>query len=462
MTHVRGLDLHLDVGAGRGRGRALEAALRAAVRSGRLAPGTRLPGTRSLAADLGLSRGTVVQAFGQLVAEGWLVGVAGSGTVVGTVPAVSHPAEPDGRPAPAHPGPAIDLRPGRPDLSAFPRTPWAGAVRRALTGSAVLLDYPDPAGLPALRAAVAEHVARTRGVRASPDAVVVTAGFTQALALLARVAHRRGIRHAGVEDPSFARHRHVLRAAGLNLVPLPVDDAGADPAALPDEPALTLLTPAHQHPYGVVLAPARRAAVVEWARRCDGFVVEDDYDGEFRYDRQPVGAMQPLDPDRVVFAGSASKTLAPGVRLGWLVVPRALRAALDAEITAFGAWAPAVDQLALADLLARGEYDRHVRRMRLVYRARRQELGARLAAVGASPAGVAAGLHALLPLGSAERERATVAAAERAGVHVHGLHTGGYWHRPGPDRPGALVVGYATPAGHAWRGALDALTELLR
>jgi GntR family transcriptional regulator / MocR family aminotransferase len=287
---VRGLDLHLDVGEGRGRGRALEAALRDAVRSGRLAPGTRLPGSRSLAADLGLSRGTVVQVFSQLVAEGWLVGVGGSGTVVGAVPAASAGPEPDGRPAPAA-GPGIDLRPGRPDLSAFPRTPWAGAVRRALAGSAASLDYTDPAGLPALRAALAEHVARTRGVRASPDAVAVTAGFTQALALLARVVHRLGMRHAAVEDPGFARHRDVLAAAGLTPVPLPVDGTGADPAALPQDPALALLTPAHQHPYGVVLAPARRAAMVEWARRCDGFVVEDDYDGEFRYDRQPVGAM---------------------------------------------------------------------------------------------------------------------------------------------------------------------------
>jgi GntR family transcriptional regulator/MocR family aminotransferase len=461
MGHVRGLDLHLDIGEGRGRGRSLEAALRDAVRSGRLTPGTRLPGTRSLAADLGLSRGTVVQAFSQLVAEGWLVGVAGSGTVVGTVPAASVSPEPNGRPAPPVSGSGIDLRPGRPDLSAFPRTPWAGAVRRALTGSAASLDYTDPAGLPVLRAAVAEHVARTRGVRAGPHAVVVMAGFTQALALLARAVRRLGIRHAGVEDPSFARHRNVLGAAGLTLVPVRVDDAGADPAALPEKPALTLLTPAHQHPYGVVLAPARRAAVVEWARRCDGFVVEDDYDGEFRYDRQPVGAMQPLDPDRVVFAGSVSKTLAPGMRLGWLVVPRALRAPLEAEMTAFGAWAPAVDQLALADLLSRGEYDRHVRRMRLVYRARRQELGARLAEIGApQPAGVAAGLHALLPLGSAEQELRTVEAAERAGVQLHGLHTGGYWHGSTLDRPGALVIGYATPAAHAWRRALDALVEL--
>ncbi|MCO1656281.1 MocR-like pyridoxine biosynthesis transcription factor PdxR [Pseudonocardia humida] len=461
MARTGELDLHLDLRGGGGVGRALENALRDAVRSGRLAPGTRLPGTRSLAGDLGLARGTVVQAFTQLVAEGWLVGVAGSATVVGALPAaVDH--APDHPPPPSPPTPPIDLRPGRPDLTAFPRAAWAGAVRRVLGGSTAALDYAAPGGLPRLRAAVAEHVARTRGVRADPDAVVVTAGFTQALALLARTAHALGISRAAVEDPGFALHRRVLGAAGQVVVPLAVDARGADPAGFPAGPAIALLTPAHQHPWGVVLAPARRTAVVEWARRHDGFVVEDDYDGEFRYDRQPVGAMQPLDPDRVVFAGSASKTLAPGVRIGWLVVPRWLRAPLREEMTTSGAAVPALDQLAMADLLSRGEYDRHVRRMRLVYRARRRELGARLAAVAAPPpAGVAAGLHALLPLGSVEQERRALAAAERAGVLVHGLHSGGYWHTPAPQRPGALVVGYGTPAAHGWRRALDALTEVL-
>jgi GntR family transcriptional regulator/MocR family aminotransferase len=463
------LDLHLDLQPGDRVGRALENALRDAVRSGRLAPGMRLPGTRSLATDLGVSRGTVVQAFAQLVAEGWLVGVAGSGTVVGPVGGGALGAVADERtegrkPLPAAPVSAIDLRPGRPDLGSFPRTMWAGAVRKALAGSsATALGYGSPAGLPQLRAAVAEHVARTRGVRASSDDVVVTAGFTQGLALLARAAYGLGMRLAATEDPGFTWHRRVLGAAGLSVGPLAVDGAGTDPDGLPPWPALALLTPAHQHPYGVVLAPARRTAAVEWARRHDGFVVEDDYDGEFRYDRQPVGAMQPLDPDRVVYAGSASKSLAPGVRIGWLVVPPALRAPLLEAVIDVAAGVPAIDQLALADLLARGEHDRHVRRMRLAYRARRRELVARLAEIGApSPAGVAAGLHALLPLASAEQECRTVRVAERAGVQLQGLHTGGYWHSSAPDRPGGLVIGYATPAAHAWRGALDALSALLR
>jgi GntR family transcriptional regulator/MocR family aminotransferase len=454
------LDLHLELDRAGGLLHSLEHALRDAVRSGRLAPGTRLPGTRSLAADLGLSRGTVVQAFAQLVAEGWLVAVPGSGTVVSDVAAPRSELPEPPRPAAASSS-TIDLRPGRPDLSAFPRSAWASAVRRALAATATTLDYGDPAGRPELRTAVAGHVARTRGVRATAGSVVVTAGFTAALALLGRALHGQGMRAAATEDPGFAPHRRLLRAAGLRTRPLTVDDDGADPADLPATAALALLTPAHQHPYGVVLAPARRAAFVQWARRHEGVLVEDDYDGEFRYDRQPVGAMQPLDPDRVVYAGSASKSLAPGLRLGWLVVPPALRAPLLEAVEDTGAMVPVVDQLALAHLIDSGEYDRHIRRMRLVYRRRRAELADRVAAVGGSLTGVAAGLHALLPVGSAGEERDLVAAAARTGLQVHGLHIARYWHRPGREQAAALVLGYATPPGHAWRPALDVLTDVL-
>jgi GntR family transcriptional regulator / MocR family aminotransferase len=459
MDLVAGLDLHLELRAGIGRQRALEAALRDAVRSGRLPRGARLPGSRSLAADLGLSRGTVVQAYAQLVAEGWLAGVPSSGTVVSHAPPpLSSPdRSPAGRPA------QLDLRPGRPDLSMFPGAVWTAALRRVLADGTAVLDYGHPTGMPLLRAALAEHVARTRGVHASPDAIVVTAGFTHALALLGRAVRELGVHDAVMEDPGYVRHRRLVHAAGLHISPLPVDLSGADPAGLPDRPALAVLTPAHQHPWGVVLAPERRAAFVGWARRLDGFLVEDDYDGEFRYDRQPVGAMQPLDPDRIVFAGSASKTFAPGLRLGWLVVPPALRAPVRDAAEALGATVPVLDQLAFADLLTRGEHDRHVRRARLAYRRRRDELVARLSTVsGAALAGVAAGLHAVLPLDSLDEEQRLVAAGRRAGVLLHGLHTGAYWHHPGSDRPAALVLGYATPPAHAWRRTLDALTAVLR
>ncbi|MGH3163844.1 MAG: PLP-dependent aminotransferase family protein, partial [Streptosporangiaceae bacterium] len=368
--------------------------------------------------------------------------------------------------APAAARLAVDLRPGRPDLSSFPRTDWASSVRRALSAAPYEdLDYAGPAGLPALRAAVADYVTRARGVRADAAAVVITAGFTPGLALLGRVLYRLGMRTVATEDPGLGRHRDVLHAAGLATVPLEVGPAGADPDGLaPGRLApgrlvgrAAVLTPAHQYPRGVVLGARNRSAFADWARREDGFIVEDDYDGEFRYDQQPVGAMQALAPDRVVFAGSTSKTLAPGMRLGWLVVPPALRVPLLEVVTELGASVPAVQQLAMADLIARGGYDRHIRRMRLAYRRWRAEL-ARVAALE----GVAAGLHALLPAESAEQERALIARGRRAGVALHGLHAHGYWREPGGDRPAALIIGYGTPPPHAWSRALEALAEVVQ
>lgn len=476
-SHGTGLDLHLDVTRGPGVGRALAEALRDAVRSGRLAAGTRLPGTRSLAADLGIARGTAVEAYSSLIAEGWLTGTTGAGTWVAELPAGTQtdsspndaPRSTAGftvtdrplvrHPAPAPGRPAIDLRPGRPDLSSFPRTLWASAVRRALASAPdSAWDYGDPAGQPRLRAAVAAYTARTRGVRADADAVVITAGFSHALAVLGRALHGTGVRHVATEDPGLARHRDLLHAAGLHVAPLRVDDAGADPDDLADGVGAALLTPAHQHPCGVVLAPRRRAAFLDLARRRHLYLIEDDYDGEFRYDRQPVGAMQAHAPDRVVYAGSASKALAPGMRLGWLAVPPALREPVLRAIAELGAEPPAIDQLAFADLLERGDYDRHIRQARLAYRRRRTELAARLAR---PLGGVPAGLHALAPVESAAVERQLTDTARYAGLTLHGLHSSGYWHKPSDAHPAALVVGYATPPPHAWRAALDALTELL-
>ncbi|WP_328808347.1 MocR-like pyridoxine biosynthesis transcription factor PdxR [Nonomuraea montanisoli] len=446
---------------GRGElGRSLESALREAVRTGRLTAGTLLPGSRALAADLGVARGTVVQVYTQLIAEGWLSGAAGSGTRVAALPATAAEpavaAEPGGG---GGPWTSVDLRPGRPDVSAFPRTAWASAVRRALAAAPSRdLDYGDPAGLPALRRVVAGYLARARGVIADPELVVVVGGFASGLALLARALRGTGRTHLATEDPGLARHRDLVRAAGLATVPLPVDADGADPDALTGACGAALLTPAHQHPWGVVLAPERRAAFAAWARGADGYVIEDDYDGEFRYDQQPVGALQALAPDRVVFAGSASKTLAPGMRLGWLVVPPALREPLLRVIEETGAAVPAVHQLAFADLVARGEYDRHIRRARLAYRRRRAELARRLPY---PLPGVAAGLHALLPVPTAGHERRLVEAGRRAGVGLFGLHASGYWHEPSDERPAALVLGYATPPRHAWRHGLETLGRLV-
>jgi len=461
-----GLDLHLALGGGGSRqGRSLEAALRDAVRSGRLPVGARLPGTRSLAADLGLSRGTVVHAYAQLVAEGWLVGTQGSGTRVAET--LQPPADETGRgQRPERPRPpALDLRPGRPDLSSFPRGLWAAAVRRAFTSVPYDdLGQPDPGGLPGLRAAVADYVARTRGVRADPGAVVITAGFGGGLALLARALHGQGVRAVATENPGLARHRELLHAAGLETRSLPVTPSGADPGALAEAGALTgpvgaaLLTPAHQHPRGVVLAPGHRAAFVAWARRNDAYLVEDDYDGEFRYDREAVGALQALAPDRVVYAGTVSKALVPGLRLGWLVLPAALRRPLLRAAEESGTAVGVTEQLAVADLLRRGDYDRQVRRMRLLYRRRRAELAE---ALPTRLDGVPAGLHALLPVGSVRQERELIARGREAGLLLHGLHSNGYWAAPADGQPAALVLGFATPPAHAWRPALDALTGVL-
>ncbi|MEU4673216.1 PLP-dependent aminotransferase family protein [Amycolatopsis sp. NPDC023774] len=449
-----GIDLHLEAG-GEPRARSIEAALREAVTSGRLPAGTRLPGTRSLADDLGIARGTVVEAYAQLAAEGWLVSTTGSGTRVAETRLPAAKAVPEVEPR------LLDLRPGRPDLSLFPHALWSAGVKRALAAAGPSsLDYGDPAGSRLLREAVATYVSRTRGVRAEAEAVVITSGFTHGLALLARALRESGMSVIGTEDPGLVHHRRLIHGAGLATALLPVGPLGADPADLGPDVRAVLLTPAHQHPRGVVLSPGLRTAFLDWARVRDGFVIEDDYDGEFRYDKKPVGALQALDPSRVVFAGSTSKSLAPGLRLGWLVLPPRLRIPVLDALAVTGASVGIPDQLALADLLQRGDYDRHVRRARHTYRKRRAELATRLATLTDVPLdGVPAGLHTLLPLRSRHEEKRLIDAGLHAGVRLLGLHTASYWH--GTDDRAGLVLGYATPPQHSWRPALDTLAGLL-
>jgi GntR family transcriptional regulator/MocR family aminotransferase len=443
-----GFDLHLEL-KGRGLGQALEAALRDGVRSGQLPAGTRLPGTRQLAADLGVARGTVVQVFAQLTAEGWLTAVGGSGTRVAGVTTTE-------KPAVTRKPPRLDLRPGRPDVAAFPRAAWTASVRRVLaTADAAWLNYPHTAGLPVLRAVLADYVARTRGVHATADAVVVTAGFRHGLALLARALPQVGVRTMAVENPSFELHRQILATGGLTTAPLPVDAEGADPAALPPGPGAAILTPAHQHPLGATLTDERRAAFAAWARPHGGYRNEDDYDGEFRDDKRAVGAVQAINPKHIVYAGSTSKALAPGIRIGWLIVPDALRQSIVDVAGELGAAVPAIEQLAFADFVERGAYDRQIRRMRQVYARRRAELVARLAPIRVG--GANAGLHALVPVPD---ERRLVARAARAGLLLQGLHSPGYW--TDASRAGAVVIGYAAPPAHSWRAALDALTGVMR
>ncbi|MEE1834386.1 MocR-like pyridoxine biosynthesis transcription factor PdxR [Streptomyces sp. SP17KL33] len=455
-----GADLHLELAGGGGRRAALIRALREAVRGGRLAPGTRLPPYRSLAADLGVARNTVADAYAELVAEGWLTARQGSGTrVAERVEPLGSAARVPRKGPPRARGPQHDLRQGTPDASAFPRAAWAASYRRALTRAPSEAFGPgDPAGRVELREALAEYLARARGVRTEPSRIVVCSGFAHALRLL---FHGRVLRGPlAVESYGLGFHRELLAAASVRTVPLPLDEDGARVDGLDRERAV-LLTPAHQFPTGGPLHPERRAAVVDWARARGGLVLEDDYDGEFRYDRRPVGAVQGLDPDRVVFLGSVSKSLSPALRLGWMVLPERL---VDAVREAKGereAWASVPDQLALADFVVSGAYDRHVRRMRQRYRTRRDRLVAALAAQAPhiEVTGIAAGLHAVLRLPPGTERSAVKAAAWRR-VALDGLAK--FRHPEArEDAPDGLVVGYATPPEHAYGAALEALCGAL-
>ena len=458
--HWANLDLHLDVNLDGSRlGRSLEDALRAAARAGRLPPGTRLPSSRALAADLGIARNTVADAYGQLAAEGWLTARTGAGTWVTETPTLAA-AAPVEAAAPTAPRFRYDLRPGTPDLSAFPRREWLAAARRALAGVADhVLDYPDPRGLAQLREALSGYLARARGVDVEPDRIVVCAGFTHGLALLVEALRARGASAIAVESHGLPEHRAVIADGGLRLAVLPVDSDGA----VPDEAVLggagaALLTPAHQFPLGVTLAPGRRRVLTEWAADTGAVLIEDDYDGEFRYDRHPVGAMQALAPDHVVYGGTASKALAPGLRLGWLAVPARL---LDEVVTAAGlagGGPDAVSQLTLAEFIASGGYDRQVRHARLVYRRRRDELVSSLShgGHGVRVAGIAAGLHALVRVRPGQSEAEAIAAALRRDLAVAGLAD----YADGQPTAG-LVVGYARPPEHAFAAALTLLRAAL-
>ncbi|MEW5351828.1 PLP-dependent aminotransferase family protein [Streptomyces sp. 16-176A] len=408
----------------RARGRSLQAALREAVRSGRLAPGTRLPSSRDLAADLRVSRGLITEAYEQLTAEGYLRSGRGAGTWVGGAVRAARTRARDL--APRSPGARADFVPGTPDLSLFPRAAWAGAHRAVLAGLPHQdLGYPDPRGLPRLRTALAELLARRRGAVVDPERLVVVSGVAQGTALLGAVLHARGIRAVGVEDPGSPQHSALYAAAGVGTVALPLDGEG--PALAPLRRSgvrVVVTTPAHQFPTGIACSARRRAELLDWARSVDGFVFEDDYDGDFRYDRAPVGALQGLDPERVVYAGSVSKSLAPGLRLGWLLVPDALADEIVARKRTADLGHPTVDQAAFAHFVERGDYDRQLRRCQRAYRERRDALVAALTGhfPGVRVSGIAAGLHLIADLpgryGPEERFLARVTAA---GVAVRTL-----------------------------------------
>ena len=463
----------------------LEAALRERIRDGRLAAGTRMPATRGLAADLGIARNSVAEVYNRLLGEGWLEARTGAGTWVaataGAAAAGPGSAEDarqrdrtrEGRPSAAA---RLDLRAGIPDTSAFPRSAWASAMRRALTSATVVeFGYGEPAGVGALRRALAEYLGRARGVVADMQTVHVTHGAGHAVRLLGAALAARGVRRVAVEEYGHAQHRDILRSAGLEIVTVPVDDAGAQIERLDDVRAdAVLLTPAHQFPTGVLLAPARRAAVVQWAERTGSLVIEDDYDGEFRFDRRAVGALQSLSPDHVAYVGTASKSLGPAVGLGWCVLPRSLVTPVAEERRRDGANPGALAQLALAEFLARGDYDRAVRGARARYRARRRYLESaveqRMPAARLS--GMPAGLHCLLELPDGIREEDVAAHAAAAGLTFTGLATfradeddrvraGGRAGTEGRTHRPAMVVGFGAPPPHRFEETVSvALTAI--
>ncbi|AZQ35965.1 PLP-dependent aminotransferase family protein [Streptomyces cyaneochromogenes] len=445
------MDLHVEVTATDGRRAGLERSLREAVREGRLAPGERLPASRRLAEELGVSRNTVKAAYDQLVAEGYLTARQGAGTQV--APLLPVHAEPPEAAARAR-EPRFDLRPGSPDVGTFPAAAWLRALRRAIaTAPSLAYDYGDPRGRVELRTALSGYLGRARGVIAPPERIVITSGYVQGLALLTRVLAGGTI---AMEDPGLPFHREVVRRGGGVVVPVPVDERGVRAQELGDCAAV-VVTPAHQYPTGVTLHPERRRALTDWARARGGLIVEDDYDGEFRYDRQPVGALQGMAPGRVAYLGTASKTLGPALRLGWMVLPPHLvDAVADAKLHS-DHHTESIGQLALAELIDSHAYDRHVRACRLRYRRRRDQLLERLG-TGRAVRGIAAGLHALVEV---DDEARVLERAETEGLAVGSL--GEHWHAPGggAGRQQGLVVGYGTPRERAYPEALDVLRKVL-
>jgi GntR family transcriptional regulator/MocR family aminotransferase len=431
--------------------------LRAAIRERRLGAGERMPSTRRLAELLGVSRGTVVDVYEQLLAEGYVESAVGSGTRVAAMP--------DGGPARQAPGVATtssskptvaDFEYGIPDLGSVPLTAWSWAVSESTrTLPTAELGDEDPAGSRHLREVVTAYHRRVRaGFAVAEDALVVS-GFRQGLAFALATLAQDGFQRIALEDPGPREHDVIARRAGLDAVPVPVDDHGLDVDRLAETGArAVLVTPAHQCPTGVALSPSRRRDLVAWADEVDGVILEDDYDAEFRYDRQPVGSLQGLNPARVIALGSVSKTLAPAIRLGWVLAPARFVATIVEEKRLSSRGAPGLDQEALALLMETGRFDRHLRRVRDIYRARRDVLAAEvdLAFGPGRLQGLAAGCHALLLLPDGTSESAVVETAATMGVRVNGL---GHYRFVAVNadaysdpRPPALVLGFGNVSKH--------------
>ncbi|HEY3183858.1 MAG TPA: PLP-dependent aminotransferase family protein [Gaiellaceae bacterium] len=435
---------------------ALGRALRDAILAGALREGVRLPASRALAQQLGVSRGVVSDAYAQLEAQGFLVTRARAAPLVAAVPqrvVVRH------APDESEPAPRYDFTPTSPDPNLFPLRRWLAAAQHVgRRASASTLGYGDPRGERVLREALADHLGRTRGVVADPEQIVIVQGTAQGVDLLLRVLRERGASRVAVEDPSHTTQHERIRAHGLELVACPVDGDGIVVDGLDADAAL--VTPAHQFPTGCVLSGDRRRRLLAWSREGGGLIVEDDYDSEFRYDREGVRSLQGLAPAHVVLLGTVSKTLAPALRLGWMVAPAGLADEVHRAKRLVDDFSPALDQLALAELLTRGDYDRHLRRARAVYRARRDRLLAALSKyLPELPAeGIAAGVHLLLRLPAGVDDAAVARDAAAVRIRVPPLSA----FRVVPTDAAGLVVGYGLLHEEAVTPATRALAAVVR
>jgi GntR family transcriptional regulator/MocR family aminotransferase len=436
-------------------GAQIEEQLRSAIRAGALRPGAEIPSTRDLARQLGISRRVAVEAYAQLAAEGYLAMRQGArprvSSTAARAPAMTEPPR-------AQRAPRFDFRPSVPDVSAFPRAAWLKSLRTALgTLTDAELGYGDPNGDDVLKTQLADYLGRVRGVVADPGRIVVTNGYGQAQGLVCQALRAQGATRIALEDPSNTEQREIASRAGLEPVLVPVDEHGLRVEELGAVDAV-ILTPAHHHPTGVVLAAERRTELLEWLRQHDALAIEDDYDAEYRYDRAAVGALQGLEPERIVYAGSASKTLAPALRLGWLVVPQRLVEPIRREKYLADQGTARIEQHAFADFIARGELDRHLRRMRSRYRARRDALVTALEQElpEARVKGIAAGLHVTVELPPGHDEQAIKAAAAAARIRFSVL---GDYDATGPP---TLMLGYGALTEAAIGAGIRELARIVR
>ena len=440
-----------------------ENSLRQAIRTGRLQAGERLPSSREMAKQLSISRGVVQECYEQLYAEGYVNARAGSATRVAEIDASRIPRG-SASVSSAPPRPRIDFLTGVPDLASFPRADWAWAQREACRSAATsAFDYGDPRGDEHAREVLAGYVRRVRGAAVDPEQIVLCAGYAQGLTLTVRALADAGIKQIALEDPGYGRGQtlEATRRGGLEAVYVPVDDGGIDVKALAATGArAVLVTPAHQWPTGVVLAPHRRHELVAWASRTDGVIIEDDYDAEFRYDREPVGVVQGLAPDHTVAIGTASKSLAPALRFGWMLCPPRLVEAISAQKVLADRGSPTLDQLTLATLIESGRYDRHLRRMRAVYAARRTALVEALAAhvPRVRVSGLSAGFHAVAHLPDGVDESSVVAEARARSVGLYGM-SGNRSSRS--TTPPCLVLGFGNLGERAIAEGIATVADLL-